>query len=407
MQKYWIYRWTLSERREEILKEKAMDFEIPENLRMMQETIRRFVNQDLEPIAQQVEDEDHIPEEIVQKMRELGLFGLSIPQEYGGLGLGTLGECLVYEELTKTNAAFRSRIGTSNGIGSMGILFDGTEEQKKRYLPKIASGEWTACFALSEPEAGSDAGNVKTLAERDEDAFVINGLKHFITNGDVADVATVITLTDKEKRARGGITAFVVEKGTPGFYVGTIERKMGLRGSHTSELIFDNCRVSVGNVIGGEPMIGQGFKTAMRVLDKGRLTMGACSLGAAQKLLELCTAYSKERFQFGKPIAKFQSVGNMLADMATEIYAARQMLYHASWLRDKGKQVIKEASMVKLFCTEMACRVADKAVQIFGGMGYMKDFPVERFYRDLRLYPIYEGTSEIQRLVIARELTRD
>jgi len=384
-----------------------MDFEIPENLRMMQETIRRFVNQDLEPISQQVEEEDRIPEEIVQKMRELGLFGLSVPEEYGGLGLGTLGECLVYEELTKTNASFRSRIGTSNGIGSMGILFDGTEEQKQKYLPRIASGEWTACFALSEPEAGSDAANIRTTAERDGDAFVLNGLKHFITNGDVADLATVLALTDKEKRARGGITAFALEKGTPGFYVGTIERKMGLRGSHTSELIFDNCRVPVSAVIGGEAMIGQGFKTAMRVLDKGRLTMGACALGAAQKLLELCVAYSKERVQFGKPIVKFQSVGNMLADMATEIYAARQMLYHAAWLRDQGKKVVKEASMAKLFCTEMACRVADHAVQIFGGMGYMKDFPVEMFYRDLRLYPIYEGTSEIQRLVIARELTRD
>ena len=381
-----------------------MDFEIPENLRLMVETIRRFVKQDLEPISQQVEDEDRIPDHIVQKMRDLGLFGLAIPEEYGGLGIGVLGECLVYEELTKTNACFRSRIGTSNGIGSMGILFDGTEEQKKRYLPRIASGEWTACLALSEPEAGSDAGNVQTTAERDGDRFVINGLKHFITNGDIADVTTVITLTDREKRTRGGITAFAVEKDTPGFYVGTIERKMGLRGSHTCELIFDNCRVPVGNVIGGEPMIGHGFKTAMSVLDKGRLTLGSCALGAAQKLLDLSVEYSKERVQFGKPLARFQSVQNMLADMATEIYAARQMLYHAAWLADQGKKIIKEASMVKLFCTEMACRVADNAVQIFGGMGYMRDFPVERFYRDLRLYRIYEGTSEIQRLVISRQL---
>jgi acyl-CoA dehydrogenase len=384
-----------------------MDYEIPENLRMIQETIRRFVNQDLEPISQKVEEEDHIPEEIVQKMRELGLFGLSIPEEYGGLGLGTLGECLVYEELTKTNACFRSRIGTSNGIGSMGILFDGTEEQKTHYLPRIASGEWTACFALSEPEAGSDAGNVQTMAERVGEEFVLNGLKHFITNGDQADVATVIALTDRQKKTRGGITAFAVEKGTSGFSVGTIERKMGLRGSHTCELIFDNCRLPVTSVIGGEPMIGQGFKTAMRVLDKGRLTMGACALGGAQKLLDMSVAYSKERVQFGKPISSFQSVQNMLADMATEIYAARQMLYHAASLRDQKKQVVKEASMVKLFCTEMACRVADRAVQIFGGMGYMKDFAVERFYRDLRLYRIYEGTSEIQRMVIARELTKD
>ncbi len=384
-----------------------MDYEIPESLRLMRETIRRFVNQDLEPLSQQVEDEDHIPEAIVQKMRDLGLFGLSIPEEYGGLDLGTFGECLVYEELTKTNAAFRSRIGTSNGIGSMGILLDGTEEQKQKYLPRIASGEWTACLALSEPEAGSDAGNIQTTAERQGEAFVLNGLKHFITNGDVADVATVLAVTDKQKRTRGGITAFVIEKGTPGFSVGTIERKMGLRGSHTCELIFDDCRVPVQQVIGGEAMIGQGFRTAMRVLDKGRLTMGACALGGAQKLLDLSVAYARQRVQFGKPIAQFQSVQNMLADMATEIYAARQMLYHAASLRDQGRTVIKEASMVKLFCTEMACRVADRAVQIFGGMGYMKDFPVERFYRDLRLYRIYEGTSEIQRMVIARELTKE
>lgn len=383
-----------------------MDFEIPENLRMVKETIRRFVNQDLEPISKKVEEEDHIPEEIVQKMRELGLFGLAIPEEYGGLGLGTFGECLVYEELTKTNACFRSRIGTSNGIGSMGILYDGTESQKKRYLPLIASGEWTTCFALSEPEAGSDAAGVKTKAVRDGGHFIVNGLKHFITNGDVTNLATVIALTDKKKKAKGGITAFLIEKGTVGFYVGTIERKMGLRGSHTSELIFDNCRVPVENVIGGEPMIGQGFKTAMRVLDKGRLTMGACALGSAQKLLDLSVAYAKERVQFGKPIGHFQSIQNMLADMATEIYAARQMLYHAACMKDQGKEIIKEASMAKLFCTEMACRVADNAVQIFGGMGYMKDFPVERFYRDLRLYRIYEGTSEIQRMVIARELMK-
>ncbi len=384
-----------------------MDFEIPEDLRIMRETIRRFVEKDLEPISQQVEEQDEIPEEVVQTMRDLGLFGISIPQEYGGLGIGTLGECIIYEELTKTNASFRTRVGPNNGIGSMGILFHGTEEQKRKYLPRIASGEWTACFALSEPEAGSDAGNVQTSAVRDGDHFVLNGRKHFITNGNLADLATVITLTDREKKTRGGITAFAIEYGTPGFHRGTIDRKMGLRGSHTCELIFEDCHVPIESVIGGESMIGHGFRTAMQVLDKGRLTMGACALGAAQKLLELSLEYSKQRVQFGKPIASFQLVQNMLADMATEIYAGRQMLYHGAWLRDQGKNVIKEASMVKLFCTEMACRVADKAVQIFGGMGYMKELPIERFYRDLRLYRIFEGTSEIQRLVIARELISD
>jgi acyl-CoA dehydrogenase len=385
-----------------------MDFTIPENLRLMVDTVRRFVKQDLEPISRQVEDDDHIPEEIVDKMRELGLFGLVIPEDFGGLGIGVLGECLVYEELSKVNACFRTRIGSNNGIGSMGIYYDGTAEQKDHYLPRLASGEWTSCFALSEPEAGSDAANVQTTAELQGDQWVVNGRKHFITNGSVADMATVFCLTDKAKRAKGGITAFVVEKTDPGFSVGTIERKMGMRGSHTCELIFDNCRIPRDRVIGGDKMIGQGFKTAMKTLDKGRLTMGACAVGSAQKLLELSTDYAKQRVQFGKPIAQFQAIQFKLAEMATNIYAARQMLHHAAWLRDsRGTSIIKEASMVKVFCTEMACRVADEAVQIFGGMGYMKDFPVERFYRDLRLMRIYEGTSEIQKVVIAREILKD
>ena len=385
-----------------------MDFTIPENYRMMAETVRRFVERELEPISKQVEEEDRIPEEVVQKMRELGLFGLSIPEEYGGLGLGTLGECIVYEELSKTNACFRTRIGTNNGIGSQGILIDGTEEQKRKYLPKIASGEWTACFALTEPEAGSDAANIKTRAELKGDHWVLNGRKCFITNGDIADVATVFAVTDPQKRAKGGITAFIVEKTFPGFYVGTIEKKMGLRGSHTAELIFEDCIVPRENVIGGDQMIGYGFKTAMKVLDKGRLTMGACAVGAAQKLLELSVKYAKQRIQFGRPIAEFQAIQFMLAEMATNIYAARQMVYHAAWLRDqRGTSVIKEASMVKLFCTEMVNRVADMALQIHGGMGYMKDYPIERFYRDVRLMRIYEGTSEIQKIVIARELLKE
>jgi acyl-CoA dehydrogenase len=375
---------------------------------MMAETVRRFVERELEPISKQVEEEDRIPEEVVQKMRELGLFGLSIPEEYGGLGLGTLGECIVYEELSKTNACFRTRIGTNNGIGSQGILIDGTEEQKRKYLPKIASGEWTACFALTEPEAGSDAANIKTRAELKGDHWVLNGRKCFITNGDIADVATVFAVTDPQKRAKGGITAFIVEKTFPGFYVGTIEKKMGLRGSHTAELIFEDCIVPRENVIGGDQMIGYGFKTAMKVLDKARLTMGACAVGAAQKLLELSIKYAKQRVQFGRPIAEFQAIQFMLAEMATNIYAARQMVYHAAWLRDqRGTSVIKEASMVKLFCTEMVNRVADMALQIHGGMGYMKDYPIERFYRDVRLMRIYEGTSEIQKIVIARELLKE
>ncbi|MFO7599689.1 MAG: acyl-CoA dehydrogenase family protein [Candidatus Desulfacyla sp.] len=384
-----------------------MDHEIPEAIRLMLDTVRRFVKKDLEPISQKVEDEDRIPDNIVQTMRELGLFGLSIPEAYGGLGLGVLGECMVYEELSKVNACFRTRIGTNNGIGSQGIVIDGTQEQKETYLPRLASGQWIGAFALTEPEAGSDASNIQTTAEQQGETWLLNGRKHFITNGDIADVVTVFAATDKAKRAKGGITAFLVEKNYPGFFVGAIERKMGMRGSHTCELIFDACEVPARNVIGGSSMVGQGFKTAMKVLDKGRLTMGASALGSAQRLLELSLDYAKQRVQFNQPIAGFQAIQFMLADMATQIYAGRQMLYHAARLRDqRGTAVVKEASMVKLFCTEMANRVADMAVQIHGGMGYMKDFPVERYYRDLRLTRIYEGTSEIQRLVISRELLK-
>ena len=384
-----------------------MDFEIPENIRMMVETVRRFVKQDLEPIARQVEEEDRIPEPVVEKMRELGLFGLAIPEEYDGLEIGCLGNVSCTKSWAKPMRAFVRGSAPTTASALQGIVLDGTPEQKKRYLPKLASGEWIGCFALTEPEAGSDAANLKTTAELDNGTWLLNGRKHFITNGDIADVATVFALTDKAKRAKGGITAFVVEKSFPGFYVGTIERKMGMRGSHTCELIFDNCQVPKENVIGGESRVGQGFKTAMKTLDKGRLTLGAAALGSAQKLLELSLDYAKQREQFGKPIGHFQAIQTMLADMATQIYAARQMVYHAAWLRDTtGSAVVKEAAMVKLFCSEMANRVADMAVQIHGGMGYMKDYPVERFYRDLRLTRIYEGTSEIQRLVIARELLK-
>lgn len=384
------------------------ELELPENLQLILTTVRRFVRQELEPVSRQVEQEDSIPQGVVQKMRELGLFGLSIPEEYGGLGLDTLGECLVYEELSKTNACFRTRIATNNGIGSLGLVLDGTEQQRQRYLPRLASGEWTACFALSEPEAGSDAANIQTTAELRGDHWLLNGAKHYVTNGDVADMGTVLALTDREKRARGGITAFIVERSFPGFKVGAIEKKMGLHGTHTCELIFDDCRVPRENAVGGEAMVGQGFQIAMRVLDKGRLAQGAVAVGAAQRLLELSLEHATQRVQFGRPIAEFQAIQFMLADMATQLYAGRQMLYHAARLRDRrGEAVTREASMVKLFCSEMAGRVADMALQIHGGMGYMKEVQVERFYRDLRLTRIFEGTSEIQRLIIARDLIKE
>lgn len=383
-----------------------MEDSIPKEELVLRDRVRRFVEEELNPISLQVETSGEIPEVIVEKMRGLGLLGLSIPKEYGGLGLSTLGEILVYEELTKTNAGFRSRIGTSNSIGSMGILFDGTEDQKQKYLPKIASGEWTAAFALTEPDAGSDAANIKCSANLEGDHWILNGTKQFITNGDCAGVITTIAVTDEHKRARGGFTAFIIEKGFPGLSVSPPDLKMGLKGSHTNELVFRNCRVPQENVIGGTSMVGQGFQTAMRVLDKGRLTMGACALGASQKLLEKCLVYIKDLIESGESRDDLQVARFSLADMATEIFAARCILYDTARLRDTGKTVTQEASMVKLFCTEMASRIADRAMDIFGDEGYLAKSQIEMFLRDVRLYRIFEGTSEIQRMVISRNLLR-
>jgi acyl-CoA dehydrogenase len=366
--------------------------------------IRNFVEEELEPVAMTVEHDSVIPEEIVEKMRRLGLFGMPIPKAYGGLGLTTLEEVIIYEEITRTNACFRSRIGTSNGIGSMGILYDGTDEQKKTYLPRIASGEWTAAFALTEPDAGSDAANISSSAVPDGDHWVLNGTKQFITNADSAQVFTTMAVTDEKKGARGGVTAFIMEKGMPGLTVGPADLKMGLRGSHTHELIFKDCRVPAQNVIGGMERVGQGFKTAMRVLDKGRLSMGACALGASQKVMELCVARVRKKIAGGEPKDNLQAVQFSLADMATDIYAARQMLYDAARLRDQGQNVTHEASMVKVFCTEMASRIADHALDLFAEDGCLTKNRIEMFLRDVRLYRIFEGTSEIQRIIISGNL---
>jgi acyl-CoA dehydrogenase len=381
-----------------------MDFELPENIRLMRDTTRRFVKNELEPISQKVEEDEKIPESVVQKMREMGFFGLSIPEEFGGMGLGTLGECVMNEEFGRVNSCFRSRFGTNNGIGSQGILIDGTPEQKEKYLPRIASGEWTAAFALTEPNAGSDAANIQTKAEKKGDVYLLNGLKHFITNGDIADVVTVMAVTDKTKGPRG-VTAFIVEKTFPGYSVGKIDKKMGIHGNNTSEIVFEDCQVPAKNIIGLEE--GRGFVTAMKVLEKGRITIAAVCVGTAQYCLDLSIAHSKQRVQFGKPICANQAIQWMLADMAISIYTARQIIYHTAWCRDQKQKVTQQAAMVKVYCTEMVNRVVDSALQIHGGMGYMKESPIERIYRDMRLYRIFEGTSEVQRMVISRELLKD
>jgi acyl-CoA dehydrogenase len=375
-----------------------------ETLNVLLDSIGRFVRERLIPNETLVAETDDIPADIVTQMRELGLFGLSISEEYGGLGLTMEEEIRVAFELARTSPAFRSRVGTNNGIGSQGIVIDGTEEQKRRYLPRLASGEIIGAFALTEPEAGSDAASLRTSAVRDGDVYVLNGTKRFITNAPEASIFTVMARTDPKLKGAEAISAFVVEKGTPGLSLGKIDQKMGQKGAHTCDVIFENCRVPAANLIGGKE--GVGFKTAMKVLDKGRLHIAGVCVGAAERMLDDALRYAIERRQFGKPIAEFQLIQAMLADSKAEIYAARCMVLDAARRRDAGEDVSTEASCCKLFASEMCGRVADRSVQIHGGAGYVSDYAAERFYRDVRLFRIYEGTSQIQQLVIARNLIR-
>ncbi|AUT61907.1 acyl-CoA dehydrogenase family protein [Paraburkholderia terrae] len=376
-----------------------------ETLSILLDSLSRFVRERLVPAENEVAETDEIPAGIVGEMRELGLFGLSIPEEYGGLGLTMEEEVLAAFEIAKTSPAFRSLIGTNNGIGSQGLIIDGTDEQKHYYLPKLASGELIASFALTEPGSGSDAASLRTTAVRDGDHYVINGTKRFITNAPEAGIYTVMARTNPEIKGASGISAFIVEKGTPGLSLGKIDKKMGQKGAHTCDVIFENCRVPAANIIGGRE--GVGFKTAMKVLDKGRLHISAICVGAAERMLDDALRYAMERKQFGQPIAEFQLVQAMLADSRAEIYAARSMVLDAARRRDDKQDVSTEASCCKLFASEMCGRVADRAVQIHGGAGYVSEYAVERFYRDVRLFRIYEGTTQIQQLVIARNMIRD
>lgn len=383
--------------------EPDLDFNLPQELEILRKMVRDFVNDRLQPISEKVEEEDEIPPEIIREMAELGFFGLPFPEEYGGGGMGELGMAVLLEELGATSAAFSNVLAPHVELAGMSILFGGTEEQKKKYLPPMCAGEKIACFALTEPNAGSDAANLATRAERRGDRYIINGSKIWITNGNIADIIIVYALTDPALRARGGITAFIVEKDFPGFKVGKVDRKMGLRGSHTAELIFENMEVPAENVLGE---VGMGFITAMKALDMGRIGLAAGAVGATQKLLEMSIQWANTRVQFGRPIAENQAIQWMLVDMAIGAHAGRLMTYHAAWKADQGLRVSREAAMVKTFCSELANRAADLAVQIHGGIGYMKEYPLERAYRDARILKIYEGTNEIQRLVIARDLLK-
>jgi acyl-CoA dehydrogenase len=377
----------------------------PQTLRQFLDTIQRFVRERLVPAEELVSLSDEVPAEIVAGMRELGLFGMTIPEEYGGLGLAMSEEVQVLFELCQTSPAFRSVHGTNNGIGSQGIVIDGSDEQKRKYLPRLASGEIIASFALTEPNAGSDAASLTTSARRSGNGWVLNGAKRFITNAPEASLFTVMARTDPQNKGAAGISAFLVEAPNPGLKLGKRDRKMGQRGAHTCDVIFEDCRVPADALLGGRE--GVGFKTAMKVLDRGRIHIAAVCVGVAERVLRDALRYAKERVQFGQPIGEFQLVQAMLADSRAELYAARAMVLDAARRRDLGETVATEASCCKYFCSEMVGRIADRAVQIHGGSGYIADFAVERFYRDVRLFRLYEGTSQIQQLVIARNMLRE
>ena len=371
----------------------------------LRDTIRRFVNERLIPAEDRVAEDNAVPPEILKEMREMGLYGMTVPEEYGGLGLTTEEEAYIIMELGRASPAFRSKIGTNNGIGSQGIVIDGTPEQKARFLPKVASGEYVASFALTEPDAGSDAASIRTTAILDDNDYVVNGTKRYITNAADASIFTLMARTDPSNKGAGGVSAFIVEKNSPGLTVGKANKKMGQAGANVYDVIFEDCRVPAANLIGGVP--GQGFKTAMKTLDRGRLHISALCVGVSQRLVEESVRYAIDRKQFGQAIAEFQLIQAMLADSRTESYAAQCMVLDAARNYDAGNRNVGDIAACKYFASEMVGRVADRAVQIHGGAGYMSEYAVERFYRDVRIFRIYEGTSQIQQLLIARNLIKE
>lgn len=363
------------------------------------EGVRRFVGERLRPLEGQVEAADAIPDDVVAEMRELGLFGLSIAEDYGGLGLTMSEEVRVAIELGRTTPAFRSTFGTNVGIGSQGLVMAGTDEQKRQWLPRIASGEVVTSFALTEPDVGSDSGSVKTRAVKDGDVWRLSGTKRYITNADKADLFTVMARTGDEAGGRG-VSAFLVPRDLPGVSIGEPEKKMGQKGAKVADLNLDDVPVPAANML-GQP--GEGFKIAMRVLDRGRLHISAVCVGVAERLIADCVAYATQRNQFGKAIAEHQLIQGMIADSKTEALAARALVLETAAAKDAGKDVVMESAAAKYYASEMVGRVADRAVQIFGGAGYIADYGIERLYRDVRLFRIYEGTSQIQQIIIARE----
>jgi alkylation response protein AidB-like acyl-CoA dehydrogenase len=372
-------------------------FEFTEEQRMLRDMARDFVNTEVKPLAQKMDEEEKLSPELIRKIADIGFLGASFPQEYGGGGFGEVGYCVMQEEMGRGDLATSTFIGAHQSIGANAIFIGGSEALKKKYLVPLAEGKYIGGFALTEASAGSDSFNLRTKARLDGNEWVINGEKLWITNGGFADILSVFARTER------GISAFVVETKTPGFTAGPKEKKMGIRASMTNALTFDNVRVPKENIIGED---GRGFLIAMKTLDAGRLGLGAACLGAMKELLELSTKYAKERKQFDAPLSQFQAIQFMLADIAMTIYALESMVYRTAQEYDEKKPVSRQAAYVKLYASEQLCKVADKAVQIHGGMGYSRELPIERYYRDARINPIFEGTSEVQRLVIAREILK-
>lgn len=381
-----------------------MDFTFSPEHQALRRMIREFAETEIAPVAAELDREHKVPFEIMRKLGEIGLLGVCFPQEYGGMGAGETGYCILMEELGRVCANTAVNVGAHIGIGAMCIHLDGTPEQKRKYLTPLARGEKIAAFGLTESNAGSDAANVRTRAVREGDSWILDGGKVFITNGGYADIITVLAVTDPALGARGGITAFIVETDSPGFKVAREEDKMGIRGSSTAELVFEELRVPHENVLG---KVGEGFVTFMKSLDMGRLTLGAACLGGAQKVLEQAVYWAKTRRQFGEELAHKQAVQWMIANMATEIEALRSLVYRVAWLVDTGQSFTQLAAMCKLYGSEVLSRAVDMAIQIHGGLGITRDFPLERAFRDARINEIFEGTNEVQRIVIASNIFRE
>lgn len=380
-----------------------MDFRLNEEQEMMRRMVRDFAQKEIAPFVPVMEETDQFPRHIIKKMGEMGLMGIPIAEEWGGAGADFISYILAIHEISKVSATVGVILSVHTSVGTNPILYFGTDEQKKKYMPKLAGGEYLGAFALTEPHAGSDASSIRTTAVRQGDEYILNGNKVFITNGGEADTYIAFAVTDSSKGTKG-ISAFIVEKDTPGFSVGKKEKKMGLHGSYTTELVFDNARVPAANLLGNE---GEGFCIAMANLDSGRIGIAAQALGIAEAAVQYATEYAKERKQFGQAIGKQQAIGFKLADMATKAEVARLLVYRAAWLRSQGISCGMEASMAKRFATDTAMELATEAVQIFGGYGYTREYPVERLFRDAKVTQIYEGTNEIQRIVIAKHLLAD